>query len=249
MAKRWSSRSTHDSFWRQEYGGAPMWFLALAVLAIAVFGAIGVNSMLSQSPAEARPQQPVPTFTYGSDATVIPTIAVVGDSNTEVDSPDFASGNIGTGSWVYQLTSTGKFKFNGGWADGGTTSTTQAESLAPVPQSDILLIMTGTNDLGQGVPFDQTTANIDAMVAKAPASKVVLLAIPPRDDETSPTSVEYNSALAGLAASRGWEFFDGLAFLRAPEGGFVDGATSDGVHLTRDSYIQYGQAVLDHLTT
>ena len=66
--RRRRSGGQPGGFWRQEYGGAPMWFLVGAIALIAVFGAVGVNAVLSQPSAQARPQQPVPTFSFGSDS-------------------------------------------------------------------------------------------------------------------------------------------------------------------------------------
>jgi len=219
----------------------------------AVLGVLGVFAIVLSIAAfqNARSAQPVadytpPAFTQRTPAPGPERFVVVGDSNTAVNSPDLAAGRIGDASWVSVLTSSG-YQFAGGWAVGGTPSGTQAEGLAPVEGADLLLIMTGTNDLGQGVPFADTITHIDAMVAKAPAGRVVLLAIPPRDVETSPSSVEFNAALQQLASERGWEFFDGLGFLRDPAGGFVDGTSSDGIHLTREAQLQYGQIVADHL--
>lgn len=174
------------------------------------------------------------------------TISVVGDSNTEVNSSDFSAGDIGDASWVSQLLNDG-YTFRGGWADGGTTSATQADNLTQLERADVTLIMTGTNDLAQGVPWEDTAANIDRIVAKAPADRVVLLAIPPRDVETDPTSQQHNTDLQAFAQDRGYEYFDGLTFLRSPDGGFIYGVSSDGVHLNRDAQAQYGQTIREHL--
>jgi len=201
------------------------------------------QSRASETPIpEARPSQS-PSETPLLEPT---RVAVVGDSNTEVDSPAFNAGQISPNSWVTQLLN-GGFEFAGGWAVGGSTSTAQAEGLAPVADVDVLLIMTGTNDLAFGLPFEETAAAIDAMVAKAPAGRVVLLAIPPRDIETGPTSAEFNAALQTLAAQRGWDYFDGLESVRAPEGGFAEGTTIDGLHLSPEAEAAAGQAVLAYL--
>ncbi|TDS82643.1 SGNH/GDSL hydrolase family protein [Nesterenkonia aurantiaca] len=173
-------------------------------------------------------------------------VAVVGDSNTEMNSPDFAAGQIGDGSWASTVLSHG-YRFAGGWAVAGSTSVQQAEGLEDVEGADVLLVMTGTNDLAQGVPFDQTAPSLDAIVAKAPADRVVVLAIPPRDQETTPSNSEFNHALQDLAEDRGWEFFDGHEFLRSPDGGFVEGTTTDGVHLTTGAQEQFGEAVVEYL--
>lgn len=231
---------------RREYGGMPIWgFIACAVFFLGC-GVYLVTNMPAPASAGA-PVTPYPSFTAPlptQDASR--SISVVGDSNTEVNSDDFSAGRIGDASWVSQLVGDG-YTFRGGWADGGTTSGTQADNLTQLERADITIIMTSTNDLGQSVSFDVTAGNIDRIVAKAPADRVVLLAIPPRDDETDPTSEEQNVYLQQLAQDRGWEFFDGLTFLRSPDGGFVDGTTEDGVHLTREAQARYGQIIREHL--
>lgn len=174
-------------------------------------------------------------------------LAVVGDSNTEMDSSDFAAGRIGEGSWVTTVLSAG-CRFAGGWAVAGSTSVQQAEGLDEVEGADVLLMMTGTNDLARGVPFEQTARSLETIVAKAPAERVVILAIPPRDQETTPTSSEFNQALQGVAEDRGWEYFDGHEFLRSPDGGFVEGMTNDGLHLTTEAQEQFGEAVVEYLS-
>ncbi|MGJ9372073.1 SGNH/GDSL hydrolase family protein [Nesterenkonia sp. CF4.4] len=173
-------------------------------------------------------------------------MAVVGDSNTEMDSPDFAAGQIGDDSWVSTLLAEG-FRFAGGWAVAGSTSVQQAEGLDEVENAEVLLVMTGTNDLAQRLDFEETASGLETIVAKAPAERVVLLAIPPREPETTTSSTEFNDMLQDLAEEQGWEFFDGLEFLRSPDGGFVPGTTNDGVHLTPDAQERFGETVIDYL--
>lgn len=217
--------------------------MLIGVLALAlVVGALVLLAVRPVASDAREPARPAPTFS----TTAKTTISVVGDSNTEVDSTNFAAGKIGSGSWVRYLTANG-FLFTGGWAEGGTSSATQAQNLAQLEPADVLLIMTGTNDLGQGLTFEQSAADIETIVSKAPASRVVLLAIPPQDKGLAANVTDYNQRLAQLAADHGWEFFDGLGFLRTGDNTYVPGATSDGVHLTRESQQQYGQNVRDYL--
>lgn len=220
------------------------------LVAVGLFGVVTLSLAgyaLAQdrtAPTSATAYSPMPIETPTQAAAQ--TISVVGDSNTEVNSSDFSAGDIGDASWVSQLLGDG-YTFRGGWADGGTTSATQADYLTQLEPADVTLIMTGTNDLAQGVPFADTAANIDRIVTKAPAARVVLLAIPPRDVETNPTSQQHNTDLQTFAQERGYEYFDGLAFLRSPDGGFVDGVSSDGVHLNREAQARYGQIIREHL--
>ncbi len=169
-------------------------------------------------------------------------IAVIGDSNTEADSPKFAAGQIGSNSWVRTTVKNGVL-FVGGWAKGGSTSVEQAQNYAGVNDAGVLVIMTGTNDLSRQLPFRHTESSIVKMVDATLGAKVVLLAIPPRNSATSPTVEEFNSSLSALASEHGWTFSDQLQFARSPGGRYVDGLTSDGTHLTPDAEKQLGENV------
>lgn len=127
-------------------------------------------------------------------------------------------------------------------AAGGVIAASRA-GLRPA-RADVFLVMTGTNDLRWHVPFESTAAHLAGMAAKVGATRVVLLAIPPRERETTPTSAEFNARLRGLAARSGWTYYDGLAFVRAPGGGYVDAFTTDGVHLTPEAERRFGRNVL-----
>ncbi|MEV7827713.1 SGNH/GDSL hydrolase family protein [Microbacterium enclense] len=233
---------------RRDVGGMPVWGLIAAALVIVGCGVYTSANLPAPASADAQPSAQS-SFTFAPPSEEVKrAISVIGDSNTEVDSDDFARGRIGEASWVSQLLRDG-FELRGGWADGGTTSGTQADNLGVLERADLTLIMTGTNDLSQGVPFENTAANIDRIVEKAPADKVVLLAVPPRDSETDPSSDEYNSNLRRLAQDRGFEYFDGLTFLRSPDGGFVDGMSEDGVHLNREAQARYGVVVREYLAS
>lgn len=216
---------------RDRSGRTPrLWKYVALVSAVLIVGALVI--VLVQPERDGAPQEE---------------LAVVGDSNTEMSSPDFAAGEIGEDSWVSTVLSAG-YRFAGGWAVAGSTSVQQAEGLEDVAGADVLLVMTGTNDLAQGVSFEETAPSLETIVAKAPAERVVMLAIPPRDQGTTPSSSEFNDKLKGLAEDHGWEYFDGLEFLRSPEGGFVDGATVDGVHLTPEAQEEFGETVVEYLS-
>lgn len=240
-------RGHRSSWWTDTTNGVQNWIGVILVGALVTASAVGVAALTNRpAPTAAAP------YTYSPAATPSPTptetpqalrVAAVGDSHTESNSADFAAGKIGTASWLSVVLSDDA-QFVGGWADGGTTSTTQRQNLkAPSAPADVFFVMTGTNDLAQGVDFETTEENISSMVGTVAAPRVVLLAIPPRDTETNPTTSEYNADLRALAERKGWEFFDGLEFARADGGGYVNGLTSDGVHMTFDAQQQFGRNV------
>ena len=180
------------------------------------------------------------------------TVAVVGDSNTEADSPDFAGGRIGEGSWVHALLAEPTLEFAGGWALAGSTSVDQAVALSSVPAlggPDELVVMTGTNDLTYGLEFAVTERALDVIVDRIAARRVTVLAIPPRDDVLAAAATEFNARLALLAGERGWDFLDGFTGVRMADGTFRPGTTTDGIHLSRELARQLGERVAEHLVS
>lgn len=227
-----------------------VWKYVALIAAVLVVGVLVVAALVrpTSTPMGDESAAPAPTeaLTQPVPEPDAEDVVVVGDSNTVADSPDFNEGQIGDESWVSALLDD-QYQFAGGWARGGSTSIQQAEGVSVVEGAEVLLVMTGTNDLSQGVPFDQTAASLDEIAEKAAAERVVLLAIPPRDEETTPSSVEFNQDLQALAEDRGWDYFDGLEFLRSSDGGFVEATTTDGVHLTPDAQQQFGETVAEYL--
>jgi len=218
-------------------GGTSRVFKSVSILLTAVL--VGALVMVY---LEREPEGTVQAYGLAEDGGIV----VVGDSHTQMNSTNFGAGQIGDGSWVSTLIAEG-YRFAGGWAVSGATTVLQANSFEGVERAETLLMLTGTNDLAQGVPFEETASSLDAIVAKAPTERVVVLAIPPLDREFTPTTSRYNESLQELAEDRGWEYFDGFGFLRSPDGGFVEGMTYDGIHLTPEAQTQFGQAVADYL--
>lgn len=237
-------KSNSRSWITNQIGGMPVWGIIASAVFLAGVGVFAVTNLPDSTSASV--QSGIAGGSAPSPAQEPLTISVVGDSNTEANSDDFSAGRIGSASWVAQVVGNGA-TFRGGWADGGTTSITQSQNLSQLERANALLILTGTNDLAQGVSFDQTRTAIDTMVAKAPADRVVLLAIPPRDEEYRRTTTEFNADLQKLAEERGWDFYDGLGFVRDTNGGFAQGTTVDGTHLTGDAQRTFGQEVLRFL--
>jgi lysophospholipase L1-like esterase len=214
----------------------------LAFVAMAVAIAIGWGGN-DDGPAPALPDAEVTVTVTRSTAL---RVAVVGDSNTVVLSPDFSGGDIDPGSWAAQLFTGDDLVFAGGWAVSGSTTVDQAAAFAPV-ESDVLVILSGTNDLAFGVPFAETAASLQRIADTSGAPRVVVLAIPPIAFSTNPTPRVFNERLAALANENGWEYVDALAFLRDADGGWIDGTTTDGVHLSPDAQARFGANVADYL--
>jgi lysophospholipase L1-like esterase len=79
------------------------------------------------------------------------------------------------------------------------------------------------------VPFEQSAANIAAIVAEVTAPRVVLSTIVPLNSYPR-EALLFNLRLAGLAARSGWELVDASVSLRAKDGTWLPGFSDDGVH-------------------
>jgi lysophospholipase L1-like esterase len=164
--------------------------------------------------------------------------AAVGDSITVGNSPAFSDGFTGTLSWVTYARSK-NLLFTGGWAAGGATTLRMAQSVRPV-KADVLVILAGTNDLAQGLPFSETAADLNRIVAEVKAPRVVVSAIPPRDSAPTATAA-FNAALHSFVVSKGWEWVDAASSLRVGAV-YAPGMSQDGVHPTEAGAEVLGRA-------
>lgn len=172
-------------------------------------------------------------------------LAVVGDSITEADSPDFEGGDLGAESWVYHAVGE-DLVLVGGWARWGATTSQMAAAVEPV-DADVLVILAGTNDVGSGATHESTLANLREIAGTVGAPQVVLSAVPPIDAAPA-LATDLNAALEDLARQEGWAWVDAPAELRDGER-FAAGMASDGLHPTRRGARVLGgsirEAVLD----
>ena len=174
-----------------------------------------------------------------SAAAVHGTFAVVGDSIADADSPDFAAGDLGAGSWATYVVDDG-FAFSGGWAEWGATTGMMADSVGSI-EADVLVILAGTNDVAFNIPFDESAANLDRIVDDVVGIEdVVVVSIPPMDPAGADA---YNEHLADLAGDRGWRFVDASVGLRTADGRFRDGMSFDGLHPSVDGARMLGEAI------
>jgi GDSL-like lipase/acylhydrolase family protein len=167
-------------------------------------------------------------------------VAAVGDSVTEADSPDFSSGDIGQGSWAWAAESPA-VDVVGGWAVYGATTEAMAGGVGPT-QADVLVVMGGTNDVLQGIPWERSAAALEQVVETTGVTPVVLCTIVPLADDPAATQL-FNARLQLLAVQEGWELVDSAAPVRAPDGTWLPGMTEDGIHPTPAAAALIGSAV------
>ena len=100
---------------------------------------------------------------------------------------------------------------------------------------DVVIILGGTNDTGQGVPQATTIGNLRAIVRQVKGHKVqpVLMTIPPRSDLAFVARVRaLNRAIVALAHEEAVPIVDVYAAVAAANGTYRPEMTIDGVHMT-----------------
>lgn len=218
--------------------------IGLAVLAVVTFALVVFAVVKPKFEQASMPQgMPVAIALSKASASAHTTAATrftaVGDSVSQGDSPDFSAGRTGSLSWVTYAKSA-SVAFAGGWAVRGSTTAQMAAGAQRV-DADVLVILAGTNDVGQNIPFSQSTVNLDKIVDTFGAERVVVCAIPPRNDKPR-AAADYNSSLWQLAQQRGWTFVDAMAGIRNGEI-YADGMTNDGIHPTQAAARIIGKAI------
>lgn len=172
-----------------------------------------------------------------------PSIYAVGDSITEANSPDFPAGRYGSGSWVSHLAP--EITVVGGWARGGASTADMVANVQEAPEGSVLVLLAGSNDIAASLPFEETAANLEAIVDKVAVEDVLVSAVPPRDMD--PASVtRFNEELEDLAESQGWEFTDPTSGIRNGDR-YAPGMTSDGIHPTEAAAAVLGENLSEAL--
>jgi lysophospholipase L1-like esterase len=195
----------------------------------------------------AVPRATAATTTAGTTGGAAPDrVVAVGDSITEMDSPDFDAGDVDQSSWAWWAAGDG-VDVLGGWAHAGATSADALAEVQPM-QADTVVIMLGNNDVDWTVPTQKVLDHIVAIAGVVGVPRVVLSAVAP-EDGLGPEVADLDVALAGLAADQGWQFVDPMTDVRDEDGDYRDGTTLDGVHPTEEASARIGvalhEAILD----
>ncbi|MEA5453556.1 SGNH/GDSL hydrolase family protein [Sinomonas sp. JGH33] len=223
-------------------GGAMLALAALGAVMWAVDPSWGRPGMLQAAPAQASGE---PSGIAAAGERAWPPVqhlvrfAAIGDSITYANSPDFLGGRTGSLSWITYAVGP-DLRFVGGWARGGATTEVMAANAGP-EDADVLAIIAGTNDVARNVPFSVTAANLEKIVATVGARRVVVSAIPPRNDNAQGTEA-FNEALELFVAQRGWTFVDAVAGVRDGER-YAAGMSDDGVHPSEEGARIIGTAL------
>ncbi|MHC6592444.1 SGNH/GDSL hydrolase family protein [Arthrobacter sp. C152] len=165
--------------------------------------------------------------------------AAFGDSITEGNSPDFVGGKFGDRSWVSYVASN-SLPFAGGWADGGAQTRAMLDHTQPV-KADVVVILAGTNDVLNNVPFETTTQNVSGIVRTSGATRVVVSSIPPQDARPE-AAVAFNEKMKAFVTGQGWTWVDAAAGLRDGQT-YKPSLTVDGIHPTPEGSAIIGAAL------
>ncbi len=192
-----------------------------------------------------------PTAARVSEASADPPVAAVavGDSITEMDSPDFDAGQIGQGSWAWWAIGRGVAVL-GGWAHAGATTDDMLEGVQNAgvgdPHPDVLVLMGGNNDIDWGIPTEDTLDDLVQIAALVHAPRVVLSAVAPEDGLGEET-LALDARLAALAQQHGWQYVDPMTDCRDADGDYRPGTSLDGVHPTEQAAAHIGVALHEAL--
>jgi acyl-CoA thioesterase I len=182
------------------------------------------TSAVSSSPAPATPA-PAPPSTF----------VAVGDSIT-AGATDASQSLVedrvqGDASWLPAAEQVSGVDLVAGWAVPGATTADMLAGVEPTDwTADVVVVMAGTNDLSRGVPWQESAAAIEGIVAAVGARTAVVVAIAPNDPRPAARN-GFNAALAELAGRNGWTYLDPWTEVDAG-GAFTPGASPDGVHPT-----------------
>lgn len=186
-----------------------------------------------------------------SEASSDPPLAVVavGDSITEMDSPDFDAGVLGQGSWAWWATGQGVAVL-GGWAHAGATTDDMLEGVqnggVGDPHPDVLVLLGGNNDIDRGIPTEDVLDDLVQIADRVHAPRVVLSAVAPEDGLGEET-LALDARLPALAQQHGWQFVDPMTGCRDADGDYRPGTSPDGVHPTEQAAAHIGVALHEAL--
>jgi lysophospholipase L1-like esterase len=207
--------------------------------------------------AAANPtSQPSPDTTGAAGPAGDPTtppqhlrVVVVGDSITEMDSPNFEAGVIGPNSWASYVQDSDATVV-GGWAHAGATTADMLAALdATSPlEADVLVIMAGNNDVDQHLSTAEILDSLKQIAGMVQADRVVLSTLAPEDASVASAIQEVNSELPALAQEQGWQLVDPMQDVRDGEEHYLPGMTDDGVHPSSPAAGIVGRALHGALT-
>ena len=158
-------------------------------------------------------------------------------------------------SWLHVVESDPHVRAVGGYAHSGYRADQVLHEIGPVPDADVLVVELGTNDVNQAVPTATTIADVDAVVRKVDAHRVLVVAGPPSDWTWSKWGADRRSgqrvlsrALRQDAEAHGWSYVDPFTELRQADGAWKTGTSPDGIHGTAAANVVVARAMAAAIT-
>lgn len=218
-------------------------FVVLA-LVLSLAGCALPAAQSAPNPAATAPSSATPTPSVTPSPNPTPDIisfAVVGDSLTSWDNHTFPypAPPYASNTWLYWAMSP-TVVLAGGWAGPGARAADMASRVIPV-SADVLVVQALTNDVGN-TDLAAAIKSLEAAISISGVQKVIICAIPPKVGQL-PLVPQFNAALVDLAVRHGYTFIDPWVSIRTPEGDWVAGSTTDGVHPT-DATAQTAASVI-----
>jgi acyl-CoA thioesterase-1 len=190
------------------------------------------------------PPGSIPSTAALSTAAVPPSaavrrFAVIGDSITAGLQTRSSATAPGPGAWLRWVGGV-PLRLQDGWAAPGA-STADMRAHAGPSTADVLVMLGGTNDIGRGIDWADSAADLRAIAASVGTGSVLALALPPSDEHPAERGA-FNVALAQLATDEGWGYLDPWTSVDAG-GRYAPGASADGIHPTPEVARLVGEQV------
>jgi lysophospholipase L1-like esterase len=110
-----------------------------------------------------------------------------------------------------------------------------------------LLLMIGTNDVGDGVPAKRILSNVRTTIlaigARSPGTRIVLHSVLPRTAELAQAIRFLNSGLEEIAAATGSTYVDLFELLADDRGAIRPEFSDDHLHLSPAAYVVWLDAI------
>ena len=213
-----------------------------AALALLTTGCAGVSTPASPGAVPVSAPQAAATLVpvQPGDGTGV-RVAVVGDSLT-AGGGRLLSDGLDADTWMTYAQGDG-VEYVGGWARGGSTVQQQAAAVRPVDDVDVLVLMSGTNDVRTGVSFADSRASYESIVATIAPRRVVVAGIPPYARDPA-GAARYERDLERWVRTTDHVFVDPWRPVRDGDA-WAAGASADGIHPTTAGYERLGLALRD----
>lgn len=173
------------------------------------------------------------------------TYAVIGDSLT-AGADHVLTVSPTPRTWPWFVNQSQDFSYSGGWAVSAARSDQLAETMPDEPV-DVLIVLSGANDVMQGQDFAIQLEALEEMSSKS-GGDVVLLALPPHTAFYGTDRIERrNRELQTFAKQKDWMFFNPWTSFVTADYQWREGQSADGVHPSATVQAEAGDTLRQYL--